>query len=98
MTNPLDRSLADVIANGAEAHLPAPDTSEPMVTRSVRLPVSLSRQLDQAATDRGIGPTVLARQFIEAGLAELHADTTMVPLADVQRLLASLAHRQPPAA
>jgi hypothetical protein len=97
MTEPLERSLSDIIAHGVEADLPAPDTTEPMVTRSVRLPVSTSKLLDEMAAGRDIGPTVLARQFIEAGLAELRAETTMVPLADVRRLLASLAHR-PPAA
>jgi len=97
MSNPLERSLADVITNGVEADLPAPDTTEPMVTRTVRLTVSTSRLLDEMAAGRDIGPTVLARQFIEAGLAELNADNTMVPLADVRRLLASLAHRHPAA-
>jgi len=78
--------------------LPAPDTAEPMVTRTVRLPVRVSKMLDDAAGQRDIGPTVLARQMIEAGLAELAADTTMVPLADVRRIIASLAHQRPPAA
>lgn len=97
MSDPLERSLSEVIAQGAEGELPVPDTAEPMVTRSVRLPVGVSRRLDEAARARGTGPTVLARQLIETGLAELDADATMVPLAEVRRLLASLAQR-PPAA
>lgn len=93
MTNPLAQSLAGILADGPEAGLPVPDTAEPMVSRSLRLPLSTLTQLEAAADARGIGTTVLARQLIEAGLAELQADTTMVPLAEVRRLLAGLAHR-----
>jgi hypothetical protein len=93
MKNPLENSLADILADGAEAGLPVPDTAEPMIGRSLRLPVSVSQQLEAEARARGIGPTVLARQLIEAGLADLHADTAMVPLAEVRRLLAGLARR-----
>ena len=97
MSDPLEQSLDDVLTHGVEADLPVPDTVEPMVTRTVRLPVSTSKSLDEAAASRNLGPTVLARQLIEAGLADLNADTTMVPLAEVRRLLASLAHRNPAA-
>jgi len=97
MTNPLDESLAGVIADGIEADLPVPDTAAPMVTRSFRLSADTASQLEAAAAARGIGPTVLARQLIEAGLAELQADTAMVSLAEVRRLLAGLAHRNPAA-
>lgn len=93
MTNPLENSLAGALADGAEAGLPVPDIAEPMIGRSVRLPVSVLKQLEAEAKARGIGPTVLARQFIEAGLADLQADTAMVPLAEVRRLLAGLAQR-----
>jgi hypothetical protein len=96
MSDPLNRSLADIMANSVDGDLPAPDTTEPMVTRTFRLPVSMSKLLDEAAASKGIGPTVLGRQFIEAGLADL-ADTAMVPLADVRRLLASIALRNPAA-
>ena len=93
MTNPMDESLAGILADGPEAGLPVPDTTEPMVNRSLRISAATSRQLEAAATARGIGPAVLARQLIEAGLAELDAETAMVPLAEVRRLLAELAHR-----
>lgn len=89
MSNPHERSLADVIANGVEADLPAPDTTEPMVTRTVRLPVSTSKLLDEIAASRDLGPTVLARQLIEAGLAAEDEDKP-ISRADVIRAITGL--------
>ncbi len=91
MTNPLDASLAEVMATGEEAGLPVPDTAGPMVSRSLRIPLELDQAVRAAATERGLPATTLMRQFVEAGLAELTADTALVPLADVRRVLATLA-------
>lgn len=91
MTSALDASLADAIATGDEAGLPVPDTTAPMVSRSLRIPLELDQAVRAAADARDIPATTLMRQFIEAGLAELTADTALVPLADVRRVLATLA-------
>jgi predicted DNA-binding protein len=90
MSKGFDQDLSAVIANGAEANLPVPDTDVPMVSRSLRLPVDVDQRIRTAADARGIGVTTLMRQFIEAGLAELD-DSAVVPLAEVHRVLAALA-------
>ncbi|HET8657390.1 MAG TPA: hypothetical protein VFM55_00135 [Micromonosporaceae bacterium] len=90
MTKALNQNLSGVIAEGSEANLPVPDTDVPMVSRSLRLPVDMDQRIREAAEARGIGATTLMRQFIEAGLAELD-DSAVVPLADVRRVLATLA-------
>ena len=59
----------------------------------LRLDPDVMRQLLQEAAQRGIGHTVLAQELIIAGLAAMHAEQAMVPLADVQRVLAQLARR-----
>ena len=85
-------AIADLIGDRSPAELPAPDTEEPMVSRSVRLPVGTYERVRAAAEARGIGVTTLMRQWIEAGLADLD-DSATVSLADVRRALAALAQR-----
>ncbi|HEX7746998.1 MAG TPA: hypothetical protein VF462_17270 [Micromonosporaceae bacterium] len=75
----------------ATTEVPAPDTEQPMVSRSVRLPLDTYERVRAAAEARGIGVTTLMRQWIEAGLADLDESAT-VSLADVRRALAALAH------
>jgi len=86
----LERNLASTIADGAAANLPVPDTDTPMVSRSLRLPIDIDQRVHELAHARGIGVTTLMRQFIEAAVIELE-DTAVVPLADVRRVLATLA-------
>ena len=88
----LGGSLTDVLASGADTSLATPDTSTPMVSRSLRLPLETYERLQAAAADRHMPITTLMRDLIEAGLAELD-DTATVPLADVRRALAALANR-----
>jgi hypothetical protein len=88
---------ADVIGEVRPAELPTPDSDEPMVSRSVRLPVRTYERVRAAADARGLGVTTLMRQWIEAGLAELD-DSTTVSLADVRRAIAALAGQHPTAA
>jgi len=95
--DPLNTSLADALAAGDEAGLPVPDTATPMVSRSLRLPLELDQAVRVAAEARGMAATTLMREFIEAGLAEITEETALVPLAEVRRLLASLATRHPAA-
>jgi hypothetical protein len=90
MSDTFDRDLSAVIARGTGGGLPTPDTDVPMVSRSLRLPVDVDQRIRTAADARGIGATTLMRQFIEAGLAELD-ESAVVPLAEVHRVLASLA-------
>ena len=90
MSKRFDQDLSAVIADGADANLPVPDTDVPMVSRSLRLPVDVDQRIRAAAEARGIGATTLMRQFVEAGLAELD-DSAVVPLAEVHRVLAALA-------
>jgi hypothetical protein len=65
------------------------DGDQPMVSRSVRLPLATYERVRAAADARGIGVTTLMRQWIETGLADLD-DSATVSLADVRRALASL--------
>ncbi|MDG4767016.1 hypothetical protein O7632_23380 [Solwaraspora sp. WMMD406] len=88
--------LADLIDERQPAELPVPDADEPMVSRSVRLPLATYERVRAAADARGLGVTTLMRQWIEAGLADLD-DSATVSLADVRRALAALA-TQPDAA
>jgi predicted DNA-binding protein len=85
-------SIADLIGDRPPAELPTPDTDEPMVSRSVRLPVATYERVRAAAESRGIGVTTLMRQWIEAGLTDMDESAT-VSLADVSRALAALAQR-----
>jgi predicted DNA-binding protein len=86
----LGGSLADVLAGGGDAALSTPDTSVPMVSRSLRMPLETYERLQAAAAKRQVPLTTLMRDLIEAGLAEMD-DTATVPLADVRRALAALA-------
>lgn len=83
--------LADLIDDRQPKELPVPDTEQPMVSRSVRLPLETYERVRAAAEARGIGVTTLMRQWIEAGLADLDESAT-VSLADVRRAIAALAH------
>ncbi|GAB0107995.1 hypothetical protein JMUB6875_69980 [Nocardia sp. JMUB6875] len=86
----IEQNLSDLISTGADAQLPVPDSSEPMITRSLRIPLDLDTQLRDLAEERGIGATTLMREILQAWVTG--ADTSaVVRLADVQRVIASLA-------
>jgi hypothetical protein len=89
--------LSDLILQAEPDVLP-PVSATKKVGMSLRLdPTAMKELLDRAA-ERGVGHTVLAAELIEAGLAGMR-DQAMVPLADVQRVLAQLARStSPPAA
>lgn len=86
----IDRTLADLMETGAEAAMPVPDTTVPMISRSLRLPLDLDERLHELAEQRGIGATTLMREILAAGVASIDS-SAVVPLADVQRVIASLA-------
>jgi predicted transcriptional regulator len=89
--------LDDLVPGAPGPDLARPDGPEPMVSRSLRLPLDLDERIRAVAESRGIGATTLMREWIEKGLAELDQGAT-VPLADVIRVLASLSQKPPRAA
>jgi predicted DNA-binding protein len=62
------------------------------IVHSARIPAELSERLEAEASRRGITPSALICEFVRAGLSEID-ESAMVRLADVHRLLDSLAHR-----
>jgi hypothetical protein len=64
-TDPMTQSLADLIEHGPDAAMRGPDTTEPMVVKSMRLPLRLADALEREAAERGIGGTVLMRELLE---------------------------------
>lgn len=95
--DPMTESLAELIAHGPDAAMPVPDTSEPMVVKSLRLPLRLAEALEQEATARGIGVTVLMRELLEAALRD-PAQQRYIPLDEAIDVLSRLARGVPPAA
>jgi hypothetical protein len=88
---------SDLILQARPDLLP-PVSATKKVGMSLRLDPALMKELLDRAAERGIGHTVLAAELIEAGLASLR-EQAMVPLADVQRVIAQLARSAtPPAA
>ena len=85
-----EQNLSDIIATGADATLPVPDTAEPMITRSLRLPLDLDTALRDLAAERGIGATTLMREILQAWVTDADP-SAVVRLADVHRVIASLA-------
>ena len=67
---------------------PAPGT-EPMVVRSLRLPLALDRRLRAVAEARGVPMSTLVREWIELELAGLEHDEP-ISRADALRALARL--------
>ena len=64
------------------------------VVHSTRLPAALSAQLEAEAARRGVTPSALVREYVEAGLTQLAStgDTTVtVRLADLHRAIDQLA-------
>ena len=101
-----DRDLAaaaDAVANGeinfadGPADLPPPPDTEPKVVCSFRLPVEAYQQLRQVATERGLKPTALMRDWVLAGLAAADRDRT-ISVADLLRVVAALPDAHPDAA
>jgi hypothetical protein len=88
--------LSDLILR-AEPDLIPPVSTSKKLGMSLRLDPAVAKELLDRAAERGIGHTSLAAELIEAGLAAMR-DQTMVPLADVQRVIARLARSAPPPA
>lgn len=93
-----NRAAAEAFAAGdiefdydgaAGAELPPPPTSEVMVTKSVKWPPELYRQITAAATGRGLSVSQFIRDCVAAELAVL-AEDKPISLADAVRALAAL--------
>jgi hypothetical protein len=86
--------LSDVLRDGPDAHVDLPTVvdSEIMVGRSMRLPAALDASVREIAARRGVKPSTLIRQWIEAGVADEQADT-LVSLAEVLSVLNTLSRR-----
>lgn len=82
---------------GPDAAMPVPDTTEPMIVKSLRIPLRLVEALDHEAAARGIGVTVLMRELLEAALHD-PARQRYVPLEEAITVLSRLARTIPPAA
>jgi len=63
-----------------------------MIAHSVRLPRDLTERLFAEAARRGVTPSEVIRDLIEAGLSAAEESAT-VRLADVRRMLDALARR-----
>lgn len=95
--DPLAGSLEDLMEQGRDAAMPVPDTTEPMVVKSLRLPLRLTAALEQEAATRGVGVTVLMRELLETALQD-PASQRFVPLDEAVAVLSRLARNIPPAA
>lgn len=74
----------------ATAPLPPVPESEPMVSRGVRLPVSLDARIRHAAEKAGVPFSQLIREWIELGLTDMDNDQ-VVPLSALRRAIAHAA-------
>ncbi|HET9516535.1 MAG TPA: hypothetical protein VFO77_02285 [Actinoplanes sp.] len=72
---------------GVAAELPPALDTEPMVSRGLRLPVSLDQRVRAAAERAGVPFSTLIREWIELGLTEMD-DDRQVPLAVLRRAIA----------
>jgi len=64
------------------------------VVHSTRLPAALSLRLEAEASRRGVTPSALVREYVEAGLASLAVSgdaTVTLRLADLHRAIDQLA-------
>jgi hypothetical protein len=85
------KALASTDWSGATVESPA---RPPTVVHSARLPVDLSEQLEAEAARRGVKPSALIREYVEAGLTQLSATgdaTVTVRLADLHRAIDQIA-------
>lgn len=95
--DPLAGSLSGVIEHGHAGDLPVPADAEPMVSTSVRLPLSLLDWAKDEAARQGLPSwSALVRQLLEAEQRPVTEDA-VVSVSQLQRVIARLAQR-PPAA
>ncbi len=100
MTNdPLSQSLADLIEHGQDVELPPPTEAEPMVSTSIRLPVSLLQWAKDEALARGLPSwSALVRELLEQEQRSPADDDAVISLGDLRQAIEHLAARRSPAA
>ena len=85
------RALADTDWSGATVERERRPVS---VIHSVRFPTDVSQRLEAEAERRGLTPSALVRELVEAGLSGADDDTTVtVRIADLHRAIDRALHR-----
>jgi hypothetical protein len=82
--------LTDEDFDRMELAQPVP-TDQVMITTSLRLPKSIMDEVRARAEQRGVKPTALMREWIEAALADQTVD---VPLSVIAAAVAEYQHRR----
>jgi hypothetical protein len=70
-----------------EVDLPTSGDDEPLVVRSLRLPVAMETRTRAIATAQGVPVTVLMREWISAGLAAAEESANIDPVTELGRIL-----------
>lgn len=73
------------------AELPPPPEGEPLVVRSLRLPLNLELRVKAVAAAQGVPPTVLMREWIAAGVEAADNGAGRDPVAELHRITESAA-------
>jgi hypothetical protein len=81
----------DVSAELANAELVEPAGGATMVGITIRLPLATLEAARVMARDDGLKVTALLREWVEQRVAERVDDTTVVPVAELRRLIARAA-------
>ncbi|MBO0879416.1 MAG: hypothetical protein J2P17_03390 [Mycobacterium sp.] len=85
------RALADTDWTGATVER---DRRPVSVIHSVRFPTETSERLEAEAERRGLTPSALVRELVEAGLSKVDDNTTVtVRVADLRHAIDQVLHR-----
>ncbi|MGH3681646.1 MAG: hypothetical protein ACRDT2_15550 [Natronosporangium sp.] len=92
----LSEDLADTVAADDGTTPVPPPPGEPMVVRSLRLPVDVYRRIDALAARHGVAASTLMREWIETELAAMEDDQP-ISRSDAVRALTMLRPVRPAA-
>lgn len=81
----------DVSPELARAEVVEPGSGATMVGITIRLPVATLEAARAIARDDGVKVTALLREWVEQRVAERVEDSTVVPVAELRRLIARAA-------
>jgi predicted DNA-binding protein len=87
-----DDAAASLESRDWAGAVPVEGPRTPSIVQSVRMPRDLTERLLGEAQRRGVTPSELIREFVEAGLTDVDESAT-VRLADVRRVIDTLAAR-----
>ena len=89
----VDADQSDLIRQAQPDLLPKPGPGGPKANVPVRISPDTLAAVKDLAHHRGVGDTTLMAELVEASVAELTAPAqAMIPLAEVRRVVAHLAH------